>query len=257
MKKNVIRITVRLPRIVRFFLIIALASSYPVELFSQRSNSITSNPGKEQLEFFKYLYGTDDILVNGRVYIPKHYRSIGHPYFENDNWMRGALFIKGRTYSELLVKYDIELDKIILNTNIKNGTATVIELNSEAIDSLYVDNHFFVNSEILKSPILDKNFYEKIRGDKYSLFIGYKKKFKFNPTDFSSYGRFEEFRPFMYISCNGQYSKVSSKRAFLNYFKPHKKEIRKFMRKKKIKLLKADLRELDELMEFCNMLTTE
>ncbi len=100
-------------------------------------------------ELYKYsenLYGSDDILVNGRAYLPGHYNAKGNPYFISDSWIASTLFIDGRKYDNQKLLYNIEIEKVIMQTTINEKNKILLLLNTESIDSFYLGQHYFINA---------------------------------------------------------------------------------------------------------------
>jgi hypothetical protein len=82
------------------------------------------------IEYTESVLGTNDVVVNGSKYIPQHYNAQGNPYFLSDSFVEGSLTIDGKKYDQQSLLYNINTDKIILKTNLGDGTEVYLELRN-------------------------------------------------------------------------------------------------------------------------------
>lgn len=196
------------------------------------------------------LYGTDDRLVNGIFYVPKHYGGYGHPYFESNTWLDGTLFIKGIKYTDIPVKYNIEDDVLIINISFKNKSATRIMLYNAFVDSLIIDSKIFHNTDNF-STNNQIGFAEFIyKGDSLSAYFKHSIGFLDNITDKGPNGKYMKPKKKLYFLEHNRFLQINSKKAFLAYFEDHKKEIRLYMRKNQFYFKKASSNQFAELLDF-------
>ena len=244
---------------------------------------ITINKSEESLiEYTKEIYKTDDLLNNGRIYIPVNRLAKGHPYFNSSDWKIGTIFINDEVYSEKLLKYDIESDNIIINIKLNKEEYLNIELNSHIIDSIYLSNIFSdnyipdkknrenyeliyrlynQNKAYLKSANNHKKWifitygdelYELIYKGKYSLINKYFKEFKNNYSESNHYGSYTNEKSKKYILYDNNIYSVNSKKDFIDFFTKNKEQVSKFIKENKISYNKANNKDLIRLMRFCN-----
>ncbi len=217
----------------------------------------------------------DDLLINGRVYIPVHYKAQGNPYFEKDEWMLATLYIMGEVYENQIVKYNIESGKLILNTLVRNKYNN-IELNTQNIDSFKIaslntlfpfnnknkDDYDLIRQIITKTKIkssdyrvfisIGDDFYQKIYLGKYSFLKKFEKNFKKIYTEQNHFGLYTNQKFSYFIYDNFGLTEVNTKKQFFNFFGVHRKEVRKYMLKNKINYRKASDDVLFNLMVYCN-----
>jgi len=208
----------------------------------------------EFIDLVEVIYGADDLLVNGRIYYQQFPMAEGHPYFINDEWLTGIIFIKGKTFSGYEIKYDLDMDRIVLNTRDRKGAFVDLILNHPMIDSLYIDEHFFINTSQLNIEKDVSNFFEVVYKGDPMMIIYHKKEFLDDYSERHPYGRYRDPAHKLFLFSDEILIEVSSKNAFLNYYKPYKKEIKRYLNQNKIKYKKANFRQLFGLMEFCNQL---
>ncbi len=223
--------------------------------YCQKYNNTEISQNRLLLDSIEAIYGSDDLLVSGRFYKPTHSYASGNPYFLEKNWCKGTLFIRDRAFKYVDCTYNIENDKVIIKANLKSGASVQLEINIEYLDSFIIGNHHFINSDGLKTTESINGYYEQIYNSDYLFLIKHSKTFINKYTDLEPYGRFSKVRSAYYIYFNSQLSKLFTKKSFLHYFKPYKKEIRKFFRKNNIKYKKASNYEIYKLMKYCNELS--
>lgn len=218
---------------------------------------------------------TDDLLINGRLYIPNHFKAKGNPYFEKDEWMLATLYTMGEVYENKIVKYNIESGNLILNTKVQKKYYN-IELNTQNIDSfritsinsLFPFNDNNKNDYELIRKIIDKTkkisqnsklfisinnvFYQKIYFGKYTFLKKYEKEFKNIYTEQNHFGLYTNQKFINFIYSKNVLTEVNTKKQFINFFDTHKKEIRKYYFKNKINYRKISDYELFKLMQYCN-----
>lgn len=196
------------------------------------------------------IYGTDDVLVNGPLYLPEHTRALGHPCFIDNNFHNGTLFVHDRTYPDVNLKYDIELNRLILQTSLSKGAIVKILLNTAYIDSFYIADHRFVNAAQLKINDTLTGFFELIYQNGFKFIIKHYKEFRGDYNEKTPFGRYTSDISNYYITAGGELNNVSTRRSFLKYFTPNKKEIKRYMKQNMKKYRKADKTELYRLMNY-------
>ena len=109
------------------------------------TQEVSGDSGASLMSCLEEYYGTDDLLANGRLYRPTNTRAARHPYFITDEWQEGAVYVKGRYFDSLSLKYNLEIGRLILKQELKNGVSINVELTGVLVDSFRIGQHFFVN----------------------------------------------------------------------------------------------------------------
>ncbi len=199
-------------------------------------------------------YSLDDEIINGCVYPLPDSRINGHPYL-NDQWTEAIFFVNNKKYTNLLIKYDLTIDDIILKAEIENGIQKLINLNKFQIDSFIIGNSFFVNSRIFFPEEKKHTYYEQVYRGKYSLFKKYEKVFIKQYNDITPYGKYSIIRTNLYLYNNVELINVDRRSLFIKCFEKEKQsEIKSFMKKYNIIYKKASQQQLKELMNYCSKL---
>jgi hypothetical protein len=197
-------------------------------------------------------YGTDDILVNGPLYLPEHNKADGHPCFLVNDYIDGTIFIKDKIYNDVKIKYDIELDKLILHEELTRGASVSIILNTVYIDSFHIADYRFVSSHIVFRKDTLPGYYELVYHDEMFFLIKHFKEFRGDYNEKTPFGRYTSDNSKYYVYMNKALVAVNSKKAFLSLFPEKKTEIKKFLKSKGIKYKKAGKEDLYKLMRYCH-----
>jgi hypothetical protein len=225
--------------------------SFTFSVAQQRDEKAASSE-ESFLEYVNDRYGADDNLVNGTVYIPHNPLIARHPFYETDEWYTGILYIRGRTYENQQVRYNLAIDRIILNATFRDGANIKIVLNSWLIDSLSIGDHFFINSLLLFPQDKDTTFYEVIYRNGFSFVSVYRKEYINKFADATPYGLWSGQNPSHFIIDDEKGRiMIASKKDLLEYFYENKDDIRRRMKTEHIRYKKASPGQLKRLLEFC------
>ena len=241
-----------------------------VNTYSQNSEYSSRN---NIIQHFDSIYGADNLLINGRIFMYPNSRAKGNPFFFGKDTKLCDLYIKNRKFSNLLVNYNIAEDKLIVLSQINNNNIR-IELSSHLIDSFFI-SHYVISNNFIQNPStfssdvsntfnmakeliftkkfisLKKNgYFERIYEGNDRLLKKYLKTFSDKVSQEYPYGTFTDQKTILYLYRNGKTIDVSNKRKFLTAFILYKKEINKFLRENKIKYKNADNIELIKLMNY-------
>jgi hypothetical protein len=195
-------------------------------------------------------------VVNGRKYVPDHYNAKGDPGFLSDSFMEGTLIVDGKRYDKQELSYNIDREKLILKTYINDGTTIFLLLNNEFVDSFYLGPHYFVNAAMIELGDDFPGFIEQVYSNNFTVFIRHKKSFVPEYTKNAPNGFYSGTKSINYIFNDGQLDKLSTKKSLLQYFAKHKKQVKNFMRKNRIKYRQADYSQLYKLFEYCDEISS-
>ena len=201
------------------------------------------------------IYGVDDQLINGYPYTPPANAIQSHPYFGNTGWKMADVFMKGDSYKNQLIKYDLSTDAIILKAQLGENVTKLVHLNSLYVDSLKFGRHLFVHSRQFFPPDSLETFYEKVYMSEtkdFGLLIHYSKTYLSQYTEIAPRGRFSDTDVNKWLFVNGNTEKVNRRRAFLKQFDRSKRGmIRNYFRQNDFRYNSATTNQLKGLMKFC------
>ncbi|KAA3635339.1 MAG: hypothetical protein DWQ02_10035 [Bacteroidetes bacterium] len=219
----------------------------PNLLFSQEIND-----SENLQDCVDRLYGTNDLLVNGRTYVPVNTKASGHPFFAREEFTKGTIYVRSKAFVNVDIRYDVEKDQLVLRQNLNNGIPVQVVVTPALVDSFMINNHHFVNNTHVSSNNYGNGFMKEL----YASEIGfYQKTIKlFYPTYSKIHpnGRYGEEEVSYYLVRSGQMYEVRNKQDFLKYFSEHKKEIKLFLKQKSIRFRKATDNQFFNLLKYCN-----
>lgn len=266
----------------KFKVLILIFILFPISLIAQEE---FRNSPPEIIKLFnesQSYYSINDEIINGCVYPLPNSKINGHPYL-NGQWTGAIFFVNNKKYTNLLIKYDLTIDDIILKAEIENGIQKLINVNKFQIDSFIIGKSLFVNSHIL---YLERNFdavqsltlsvneisvrvssrvmtseekkhtyLEQVYKGKCSLYKEYKKIFIKEYNNITPYGKYSSIRTNLYFYNNAELINVDRRSLFIRCFEKEKQnEIKSFMKKNNIIYKKASQQQLKELMNYCSTL---
>lgn len=240
----------------RLFFIIIICFLFPFKSYLQ-TNSENDLILKNLKTHTDNIYRLNDLLVNGKLYRPLNANANGSPYFQNDKlWRKSKLFIKGTEFSDQNILYDIENDELIANIINSDGNTKNIVLDQDFIDSLWIEDHFFINiSPFTEEQI--KGIYEQVYHGRFKALIKhhvtYKRVINYNSPN----GYYDDPETSLFILAGKRLIKIPNKKSLLNYFENDKKEIGRFIRRNNINLKTASIFEYFTLFKICDDLSNE
>lgn len=225
----------------------------PGTFFGQEKSeavNLTSN------EISTLLYGTSDELINGKFYLPEHPLAKGNPFYKNQARLNGTIFIKGNEYPNQVFGYNIADEKVILNAFQKNGTRIEVEMDETIIDSMAIENTFFVNGAVKIIPGFEKGFIEIVYKGGFLFIEKHKKIFVSQYTTNSPNGFYTNDKAEYYLIFDTIPIKITSQKSILKEFETNQKEIKKYMKSVKFKFKKASKQQWFDLLYYCDNLAS-
>jgi hypothetical protein len=239
-------------RLAVIMLIMLIISIYPVAtLFGQVNQSVISS--EESFDYFDKLYKVDPRLVNGDFYqIPLISLAVGHPFFMGTEWKNGSLEMDGVDFDNLLLRYDISTDQVILNSADFTNAAIQLVLKKDLIGQFTMNGYTF-EPYPEDDPFNGRRFCQVyFNGDKIDLLILRSKKLKVTPTGLSEfeYQLNEEIK----IRFNDELIPYRGRKSLMRIFPDLKQELKTYLRNNKLKMRRMSLPEHGRYISYCNQL---
>lgn len=213
-----------------------------------------------QEEIHKYateVYGIDDLLVNGSIYAPLHPVAYGSQYLVKSTFSKGSLNLVGREFHDVDLKFDIEQQKVILKGFIDSVHYKVIVLNDNYIKDFLIDDKHFVNiSKHLNNKSV-KGFYELVYNGEFVFIKSYKKEFLGVYSNRYPNGKYSKTNAESFIIKNNNKYTIKNKKSIFSVFPEQKQEIKIYMKDNKIKLRKASNKSINNLMHYCDEVSSQ
>ncbi|MBN2174967.1 MAG: hypothetical protein JW731_12605 [Bacteroidales bacterium] len=204
------------------------------------------------LENAEEIYGPDEFLYRGQIYIPLNPKAQGNPYITDKDWVLSDITLVGEVYQNLEAKYDVHLDLLIIKKEIK-GTEVhqPIQLNKELVDGFTFQQHRFTKlSQVDSSGILG-GYVEVIYRDKIIFIQKFSKNFLNQYSQSNPYGSYSKLLTEYFIMEDGNITKISNKKSLVRYFEPIKKSLKKEMRKMNFRFKNASSSDFYEILSWC------
>jgi hypothetical protein len=203
------------------------------------------------------LLGADDELINGKIYIQKYILAQGYPFFRTSEWQNGSVTVNGKKHDSLMLKYNIYTDELVLSAEKMQGGTSVISLNNEFVESFELENKYFINAMNFDARGIQTDFVELLYDGSFVFFVSYTKFFNNDYNNKTPYGSYGKTNTSYFLLQHEKLSEISSKKALLNYFKTSKKQIKKYMKRHKIKYAKASDVQLHDLLVYIDQLNPD
>ena len=216
------------------------------------SNGTLSNPA-ESVE--KDSIGKQ-ILFNGRLWKNQFASIEGHQYLFTPYSITGAVTIDNRMFKNVLLRYDIANDELL----IQKDAYRIIRTNPEFISSFdifYNDEHLhFVNLDNIPTEKL-KGYYHLFYDSDIKIYVRYSKEIQ-SPSMTNGLPKFIQHTA-VYILKNGEYFKVKNLRNLLSILgnEEEQKLIKKFIRIGNIKVTIKDPSSIKRVVEYYEKIVSQ
>jgi hypothetical protein len=196
------------------------------------------------------VYGLDPLLYNGIKYtyfLPPG--TGGNQYLQSPDFYVGSVTIKDETFKGITLNYDVYNQKLLLQYADEQGAFNIIEVSQAWLKDFHLEEMYFTFMDMGDGL----KFYQLLgQGDIKLVYYWYKnlkldigtgsKDFTFTPAMRSSF-----------ILKNEKLHAFRSKKSFINIVgKEHNRDIKKYMRKNRIRLKKASDEAMTDLLNFIN-----
>lgn len=172
-------------------------------------------------------------LYTGKVWVNKYRRIIGDPFLFASYFLPGTVTVNGETYRNLILRYDIYNDELMIPVNHED----IVQLNKEIVDSF----SFYFNKKtykFIKIPDDSINvltgFFHILYDRQSALYIKYIK-YILNDIKDESDGEFVQAQT-VYLVKNNTFYKIKTRNSLFKALNLNKSQIRNFLRKNRVKI---------------------
>jgi hypothetical protein len=199
--------------------------------------------------------GLDENLINGYQYINQYSRIKGHVFFGENEFVTGSVVLNKKTYTNVLLKYDILNQDVILSYKTSLQGINHIVLRKNLITEFELDGKYF---ERLYFPQTDIQFFQVVCNKSIKCLYLWRKTLEINPQSVHDYFECSDQRKQTYLVIDNDLKQYSGKRSFIKLFPEDLHvPINKYMSKQKIKIKDAPDRSIIKLIEFCESLVSK
>lgn len=217
--------------------------------------TVGSNTAKSQSLSDNYdpVYGFDPLLYNGRMYYFYPQPGTGGTQYLYENFdTKGLITLRGVTYTNLSINYDIYNQLLVLKYKDAIGSTKLIEISFAWLESFVLNNNAY---EIINEADSSKRIYHVLgSGDKKILFFHHKELLLHNQQISGSY-YFSKGSREKYVMNGNLKVKFNNNRSFISVFSPSEQELlKKHLRQQNINVKNANDFILNELINYCKTL---
>lgn len=192
-----------------------------------------------------------DPLFNGREHINYLSSIEGFAYYQSPEWQTGTLVFQDIAYRNLLLKYDLVADELIVRHI--NGF-TGVALFTPRIQSFVIGNRRFVYLSFVAGSSLQPGIYQELSKGKLSLYAKHSKSIK----ETVSLGGIE--RQFIdrnnyYVFLGGNYYPVRKEKDMMDLIQEKRNEIKAFLKESGIKYKADPEAALKKIVDYYNQLS--
>lgn len=181
--------------------------------------------------------------------------SRSHPYFQKTIWIEGSLIYRGQMFENISLLYDIHKDQLMVKNSGDMRYATQpVQLIKNQVTSFTAYGSYF---EMIpdKIELFENDFFEILhRSDSMALLAKRLKTVEIETDGVAAYIASDKY----YVQYQNEYKRIYRKYSVIQMFPEHKKEIRTFIRKNNLQILKPNSENhLTMLIAYCDELISE
>jgi hypothetical protein len=236
-----------------FKYLILIVSLLPGSLILLSQETNVADSSYEILEELDKMYGADQRLVKGKLYHAERYVA-GNPFCINEEWQKGQVVMDGIVFENLLLKYDIASNKLVLNTSGQSNTSWQVSLNTGNISSFKLDNKQFIvfpGDGNKNKPI----FCEQVCSGPVDFLLLRTKEIRIASSGEYDYKYEEKYSNYLYK--DGRLMKYGGSRSLFKLFPDYKNELKKYISQQKLVLRRKNTNDRALLVDYCNKLLRE
>lgn len=173
------------------------------------------------------------VLYNGRIWRDLYLRIDGDQFLFTNDFLPGTVAMKGTVFSRVPLRYDVYNDELITQT--RHGLH--LQLNKEMVDNFILNNglqeYWFEKAD---SNRFYNGYVNKLYSGKSTLIVKYLKRIELLAVDNTTDQFYLVTRMFLVRDSN--IFPFSGKLELMNLLGDHKKEVKTYLQKNRIKLMK-------------------
>jgi len=199
-------------------------------------------------------YGSDQNLIHGIKYYNLNSRSRGHKFLGEDMFYKGKVSLDGKKYSDILIKYDIYNQHVILEHEDLLGNIHQIVLNTlrvkefEFNDRIFYRKNFPGHGSMYLHPV--------VRGD-LECYIRYWKELLPAVGGKQSVFQFTGTKRKFFLVRNDDVHVFTNAPSLLRIFPGQRGELRSYLIRNKLIIKWADDEDIMNLIQFCEQVTQD
>jgi len=202
------------------------------------------------------VYGSDPLLYNGKFYtffLPL--TTGGNQYFTNSKFETGSVTIRGVTYPDLMINYDIYNQQLLLQYKNNVGATSLIIISDAWLESF---SYKSINFEIISTQDTLKRIYQVLGTGPSRILYYWKKDLNLDSFLGAKNFIFSVAMKEMNMSIGDKILKYWNNKSFYSLFNPEKRiAVKEYLRNNNVNVKKASDQTMTELINYCNSLSTK
>ncbi len=198
------------------------------------------------------VYGYDPLLYNGRVYYFYQPGTVGTQYLFEDFDRHGSVTIRGVTYQNLNINYDIYNQQLILKYNDALGSTKLIEISQAWLESFTINENNFITYTKTDST---NRIYQVLGSGNVKIMYYLSKDIAIDNSRTTAGRVFTSERKDMFVLGNKQLINFKNNSGFIKIFSQAQRDsIKTYIHRHSINVRKANDFIMTDLINYCNTL---
>jgi len=199
------------------------------------------------------IYGSDPLLINGKYYtffLPLN--TGGNQFISGTQFDTGSVIIRGVTYTDLLLNYDIYNQQLILKYKNNIGAANLIILSDAWLERFSIMG---IDFEMISVQDTLKRVFQVLGAGSSRILYYWRKDLKLDSFYGAKNHIFSDAMKEMNISTGNRIIRYWNNKSFYSVFGVENGlAIKEYLRKRNINVKKASDKVMTELIYYCNSL---
>jgi len=198
-------------------------------------------------------YGLDQDLINGLQYYNRHTLSTGHPYFQNNQFTRGSISIKGEIFHDVRLKYDIHSQNVELEYEKFSGGKNQVITIFDQVDAFILGEYQFQRLSIEKES---EKYHQVISTACFTIYVFWEKELLPLNGSTTHVEQFADAKHTLWLDLDGELTPFNSRKDFSECFpEEDQKEIKRLLSKNQFRFRTAQVDEIIRNVESaCDLL---
>ena len=194
-------------------------------------------------------------LYSGKVWKNNYHRINGDQFLFSDYFLPGTVSAYGKTFKNLLIRYDIYSDEIMIAVNLEE----IVQVNKEMIDSFSItfENKVYqfskINEDSLNSIKGFTGYFYVLYKQASALYIKYKKYISTNITEKSD-GDFIQTHKTYFVKDKIAYP-ITTIKDLYKALNADNEQIRNYLKDNKLKVSKKSPESFVPVVRFCESIS--
>lgn len=195
-------------------------------------------------------YGIDQQLYRGVKYFPKVNIIAGHAYLFESDCISSKMIYRQKIYQPVLLKYDVELDQLVIKTPQKYGAEVELIVDQQNIDAFWLGDKQFVKNTKDEIP---GRFLQIISADSIACMATYTKDFKLMKRGIKEGYGYTSKKAKYYIEINNTIKQLKTKRSLLKLLpRSYSSQVKRYLSKQKNRFGKMTDDQWIQLFNYIN-----